>query len=79
MINMVGRGRISVCGAADLARNAMDDGLINEAVAAFASLGSHGTSPSNSERDMLRWLKNLFGITLEPYSVTFNLQVFDLD
>ena len=75
MITMVGRGQVSISGAADLARCATSDGLLHEAVSAFGSLGASGPSPSNCERDMSRWLKHLFGFTLEPYTVTLHLQV----
>lgn len=72
---MVGRGQVSVSGAAELARHATEDGLLHEAVSAFGSLGASGASPSNSERDLTRWLKHLFGFTLESYPVTMHLQV----
>ena len=72
---MVSRGQVSVANAADLARCAVDDGLLSEAVQAFSSLGNSGAAPSNCERDMTRWLRNLFGFTLEPYVVTLHLQV----
>lgn len=72
---MVGRGQVSIAGATDIARCALDDGLLQEAVAAFGSLGNNGISPANSERDLTRWLKHLFGFDLETYSVTFQLQV----
>ena len=75
MIHMVSRGQVSVANAADLARCAVDDGLLSEAVQAFSSLGNSGAAPSNCERDMTRWLRNLFGFTLEPYTVTLHLQV----
>ena len=78
MINMIGHGQVSVEGAAGLARSAKEDGLIHEAVRLFGSLGCEGSSPSNSERDLLRWLKHLFNFTLEPYTITLNLQVPDL-
>lgn len=73
---MVGHGQVSVSGAADLARCATDDGLLHDAVSAFSSLGASGSCPSNCERDMTRWLKHLFDFTLEPYSITLQLQVF---
>ena len=72
---MIGRGQVSVTGAADLARCVVDDGLLSEALASFGSLGASGKSASNSERDLTRWLKNLFGFTLQPYSITLHLQV----
>lgn len=75
MISMVGRGQVSVSGAAELARHAVEDGLLHEAVAAFGSLGASGSAPSNAERDLTRWLKHLFDFTLESYSVTMHLQV----
>ena len=75
MVSMVGRGQVSVAGAADLARCAVDDGMVHDAVKTFSSLGSSGTCPSNCERDMTRWLQKLFNFTLEPYTFTLHLQV----
>lgn len=75
MITMIGRGKISCSGAAELARDAMGDGLLHEAVVAFGSLGASGSSASNSERDLTRWLKRLFGFSLESYPVKMHLQV----
>ena len=75
---MVARGQVSVANAADLARCAIGDGIVHEAVRAFSSLGASGAAPSNCERDMVRWLKNLFNFNLEPYQITLHLQVLDL-
>lgn len=75
MITMIGRGKISISGASELARDAGQDGLIHEAVEALGTLGASGSSPSNCERDLARWLKHLFGFDLEPYEITLHLQV----
>ena len=44
------------------------------AVLAVASLGSWGTSSANAERDMHRWLKDSFGMTVEPIFVKMKLE-----
>ena len=75
MITVVGRGQVSVAGAAELARCAVSDGLLTDAVRAFSSWGASGSSPSNCERDMTRWLRRLFQFDLEPYPLTLHLQV----
>ena len=49
--------------------------LTKEALQAFASLGSDGFYTGNEERDMTRWLKNLWGFDLQTYQVDINLQV----
>lgn len=73
LLEMVGRGRISVCGAVDLANSMVDDGMVHEAIKNFASLGAENRCPANCERDLHRWLKDLFGFTLQPYTVWMNL------
>ena len=75
---MVAHGQVSVANAADLARCAVGDGMVHEAVKAFSSLGASGAASSNCERDMVRWLKNLFNFNLEPYQITLHLQALDL-
>lgn len=72
---MIGRGQISVSAAAGVTHCAIDDGLLLSAVKAFSSLGNSGKYPANYERDLHTWLRNLFGFQLEPYCVSFNLQV----
>lgn len=49
--------------------------LPHEALSAFASLGTNGSHASNQERDLLRWMKGLWGFKLEPYTVMMDLQV----
>ena len=71
---MVSRGRISVSGAVDLTNCMVEDGMMHQAVESFASLGTNNKFPSNGERDFHRWLKDLFGFRLQPYSIWLNLQ-----
>ena len=66
---MLGSGRAGVAQIADLARAAVADGLPHEALRAFASLGADGRYTSNQERDLHNWLRNLFGLELQPYMV----------
>ena len=75
LLNMVGRGRISVAGAVDLASSMIDDGMVQDAIQRFASLGCQSQYPANTERDLHRSIKGLFGFQLEPYTVWMNLQV----
>jgi len=75
LLNMVGRGRISVAGAVDLASSMIDDGMVQDAIQRFASLGCQNQYPANTERDLHRSIKGLFGFQLEPYTVWMNLQV----
>lgn len=74
MIEMMGRGQLSVTAAAGLSQSCVEDGMLHEAVAAFASLGNHGACPSNYERDLHRWLRTLFGFELRTYVVSMNLE-----
>ena len=76
MADMIGRGKISVEGAAGLARSiCKDHDIPHEALTAFASLGAEGAHPGNSERDLHRWLNNLWGFKLQTYTVHIDLHV----
>ena len=74
LLNMVGRGQVSVTCAVDLSHCAMEDGLQNSAVHSLSSLGNHGQCPSNYERDLHTSLRNLYGFELAPYIVPMTLQ-----
>jgi len=74
LIDMIGHGRISVSGAVSLANSMVDDGMTHKAITAFSSLGTNNQYPANSERDLFRWLRNVFGFKLEPFSVMMDLQ-----
>lgn len=73
LLNMASHGHISICGAVDLANSMVDDGMIHPAIENFATLGSQNQYPANAERDLHRWLRNLFGFRLQPYTVWMNL------
>lgn len=74
LLHMVSRGRISISGAIDLSNCMLEDGMVHQAVNSFASLGTNNKFPSNGERDFHRWLHDLFGFRLQPYSIWMNLQ-----
>ncbi len=75
LINMIGHGKIQIATAADLARSFVEDGGLQQALHAFASLGNNGSCSSNSERDLHRWLDALFGFRLQSYIMPMPLQV----
>lgn len=75
MIEMVGRGSLTISAAAEISQCNVKDGMVHDAIRAFASLGTSGKNPSNYERDMHRWLKSLFGFELQTYTVKMNLEV----
>lgn len=76
LTNMIGRGRISISGAAGLARSIVADHEIpHEALKAFSTLGAEGAHDGNCERDLHRWLRNLWNFNLEPYTIRVNLDV----
>ncbi len=75
LLNLVGRGRIDISCATDIARAVLKDGIANQRVEKLSSLGNWGLSQSNCERDLHTWLRNLFGLRLEPYHVVFDLEV----
>lgn len=59
---------------ASLAQSACLDGEPKAAVKAFATLGSGGKHWANEERDLHRWTKNLFDVSLDTYMVKFQVQ-----
>ena len=71
---MVGHGRMSVSGAVSLSTCMVSDGIPNQAVKAFSTLGTDSKFPANAERDLHRWVKGLFGFKLRPYTVKLSLQ-----
>ena len=74
LLNLVGKGRIDVSCATDVARAILDDGVQHESINKVASLGCYGSSQSNAERDLHRWLKNHFGLCLQPYTIWLPLK-----
>ena len=70
---MVGSGRAHVAEVADMARANIRDNVPSEALRCFASLGGEGNHASNTERDLHRWVKSLYGCNLEPYFVPLEL------
>ena len=71
---MVGRGRMSISGAVDLANSMVVDGMVHDALESFASLGTSGQHLGNCERDLHRWTRDLFNFQLHPYTVWMDLQ-----
>ena len=63
---------------ADMARANVLDNLPSGAVECFATLGTEGKWPSNQERDLHRWLHSIFGVSLKPYQVPMEVNVFCL-
>lgn len=72
---MLGSGRTNVAEICDLARANVQDGLPSGALRAFSSLGAEGRHESNQERDLHKWLYNLYGVDLTTYKVTMKLDV----
>lgn len=72
---MLGCGRAHVAEVCDLAGANVTDGLPSDALKAFASLGAGGRYEANQERDMHRWLHQIYGVKLETYKVNMNLTV----
>lgn len=73
---LVGKGKTSIASACELAGGVVSDHpLPHAAIKAFASLGTDGKHLNNSERDLHRWMKDLYGLRLQPYLITLPLQV----
>lgn len=78
LLGLVGRGRIDIACATDVARAVLKDGVVNETIDKLASMGAWGSSQSNSERDLHCWLRYAFGLNLQPYQVYVNLKVLEI-
>jgi hypothetical protein len=76
IISLIGTGGSHVNGAHDLVQTVRDDGFDNPALATFASCGAYGRHDANTERDLLRWLRGLWGVHLEPYEIKLQLQAW---
>lgn len=75
----MGRGRVSITAACQIADGVKcDHDIPHRAIQAFASLGAEGRHPQNFERDLHRWLRHVFGLELEVYSIELDLQVDSL-
>ena len=72
---MVGCGRSNIAEICDLARANVVDGLPSPAIRAFSSLGSGGLYEANQERDMHRWLHQIYGCKLSTFKVSMHLTV----
>ncbi len=75
ILKLIGTGRIDIACATDIARAVMEDGVKNERIEKL-SLGNWGISQSNSERDLHTWLRNLFGLKLQPYTIDLDLKAW---
>lgn len=73
---MVGSGRASVSAVADLSRAFVKDmgDTAPEAAQAFASLGGWGSSAQNQERDLQRWVHQLYGLDIQTFDATVQCQ-----
>ena len=76
LISLIGTGGSHVNVAHDLVQTVRDDGFDNPALATFASCGAYGRHDANTERDLLRWLRGLWGVHLEPYEIKLQLQAW---
>lgn len=74
LLDMVGRGRIDITCATDIARAVLNDGVENETVTKLASLGAFGSAQPNVERDLNCWMGNLFNLNLQPYTIQVPLK-----
>ena len=70
---MLGSGRAHVAEICDLARANVADGLPSAAIRAFSSLGTEGRHSANQERDLHRWLHNIYDVNLSTYKVPMKL------
>lgn len=76
LTGLIGSGGLSVSAAVELASSVVaDHQLPHQAIKAFSTLGADGAHPQNFERDLFRWLKNCFGMELQPYTIYLDLQV----
>lgn len=71
---MIGEGQAHVRTVVAIAQAQHKDETAIPSVQAWASLGNYGRSSSNEERDLRKWLRNLFDLQLEVYWTTLKLQ-----
>ena len=65
--------------AADISRGIVSEiPDVPEALYNFASLGSWGKHPSNEERDLHNWCRNLYNCQLEVYHLKLDLHMPDM-
>ena len=74
LLELVGRGRVDISCATDVARAVLRDGFKHETLEKLAALGNFGDCQPNAERDLHTWL-NMFGLHIEPYTVYVDLKV----
>ena len=72
---MIGQGQAHIRTVVASAQSQHKDETAPPCVEAFASLGNFGSSSKNEERDLHRWLRNLFDLQLEVYWTSLRLQV----
>jgi hypothetical protein len=81
LIDMIGRGKIHISTAQQLAGSGATEakklGANLQALQAFGSLG--GGHTGNVERDLHKWLHCLYGLQLQPYELKVRLKVFGHD
>ena len=71
---MIGNGEANIRTVVSIAQSQALDSPLSGAMADFASLGAGGSATANEERDLHRWLKDLYNVHLEPYTVSMTLQ-----
>ena len=72
---MVGCGRAGVAEICDISRANVSDGATAEALHGLSSLGTGGKHESNQERDLHRWMKGSYSMTLETIEISMLLNV----
>ena len=72
LLKQTGQGGMHIDIAVRIAQANRNDGMQSERVEALASLGDG--SGSNQERNLHKWLTDLYGHKLEPYNIKFLLQ-----
>ena len=74
LLELVGRGRVDISCATDVARAVLRDGFKHETVEKLAALGNFGDSQPNAERDLHPWL-NMYRLHSLPYTIFMDLKV----
>ena len=74
-LSQVGNGSCSFRGVHRIASAAVLEGMPSAAVKTLASLGAHGESLQNVERDAHRWLRNYYGYNMQTYNLKLKVCV----
>ena len=73
MLEAIGNGAADVHTVGEMARACVESRKATDGVRSIASLGASGRHPQNEERDLHRWLANVFGDAFQTEELILKL------